>query len=115
MDVAAVFGETATPGGIRIEQPGSPAPAGRPRVGSNDPARAIQLLLERCPGRTIEELRACLRPGHKTQQMREAYGEVVPAVRAIRAERLATPRALAIGLDSGLRTIYRLASEPTGT
>jgi hypothetical protein len=86
------------------------APAGRPRLGTTDPAAAARLLLERCPGRTLDEVRGCLCRGKPSVQARTVRAELAVAVRDISVSRRATHKALAEALGCGIRAVDRLAS-----
>jgi len=84
------------------------APVGRPRRGTKNPERATELLLERCPGRTIQDLRGCLGRGKKTSQAREIAAELSIAVQDITGARKATQAALMAALDCSKATIGRM-------
>jgi hypothetical protein len=85
-------------------------PAGRPASGSRKPARALELLLERCPARTIEELQSCLGRGRSRKADGDIRAELKTAVKDIRTASLATPDALAQVLACDVRTVQRLAA-----
>jgi len=107
-DLATVYGENAGTVGVRVKR--SSAPPGRPRHGSKDAQRVEQLLLEQCPGRTIDELRAALAPGRPSDAALEIRPQLTAAIKALRDQQRATPEALAEALCCDVRTIHRLAA-----
>lgn len=88
---------------------GTGAPVGRPRHGTKKPEQAQRKILERCPGRSIDELRACLGRGRKSAAASVVRRELAAAVAEILDGRKATREALAEALSCGsLRTIDAL-------
>ncbi|MGN6870304.1 MAG: hypothetical protein ACTHMY_18090 [Solirubrobacteraceae bacterium] len=112
--LVAIYGETGPDedAGYHITRKRAPAEhgPGRPRRGSLDPERAEELLLELCPGHTLDELRAALARGRPSKAARETRPVVSAAIREIRQRKRATPEALAEALRCDARTIRRLAS-----
>ena len=89
-------GSRANPGVIAFDAGVTGAPAGRPRRGTKDPVRAAELLLERCPDRSIEQLRAAA----------TTRGRPAPYLVSIRAE---LDRAIATILDEHRATSIAIA------
>ncbi len=77
-------------------------PPGRPRVGTKDPDRARELIIERAGGIPFDTLKA---------KRREHCGLLARIVAELRRERRATPEALAAALGVTTRTIRRWASQ----
>ena len=84
---------------------------GRPRTGSADPEQATRELLNRCPGRTLDDLRSAIGRGRKPDHLKAVAAELGREIHEIRAEELYTPMALAAALGCSPSTIQRLARE----
>jgi hypothetical protein len=86
------------------------APTGRPRLGTDDPEQAAQLLQDHDDGRrTIEQMRGLIGPGKR------ADAQLARAVAAITEARRATDQALAAALDCNRSTVHRLAARGNAT
>jgi hypothetical protein len=96
--------------GFDIVQMSSGLSPGRPVAGTRKPDRATELLLERCPGRTVEELRACVAVGRVRNVDSAVRDELVAAVKGIRDARLAPTATLAQALKCTDRTVRNLAA-----
>jgi hypothetical protein len=64
---------------------------GRPRTGSADPEQATRELLNRCPGRTLEELRNALGRGRKPDHVKAVAAQLASEIHETRAQELYTP------------------------
>jgi hypothetical protein len=96
--------------GIHIMDSGrTGAPVGRPRLGSLDKNVAESLLTERCPYRTIDELRGCLGRSKPSAEALAVRADLAAAVREICQGRRVNRKALAEALECGIRTIDRFA------
>ena len=87
------------------------APGGRPRHGTADGWQATLLILDRCPGRTIEELRGCISDGRPNANMRPIHDALSVAVSKICEARLATRDGLAAALECNVRAVHRLRAK----
>jgi hypothetical protein len=102
---AAVFPDGA---GFEVEEKNTGRPPGRPRRGTNDPARARSLIEERAGGRSVQELTASLGRGRPSPEKRVARDVLAQIVTELRRERRATPEAIAETLGCDRATVYRL-------
>jgi hypothetical protein len=85
---------------------------GRPHLGTKDPDRARELIVERAGGIPLDTLAAAAgRTGPPSDESRQHHALVVRIVAELRRERRATPEALAAALGVSARTIRRWASQ----